>query len=137
MKKVREEYEQRADERKKQVRASTQICIEDHQADRSEAKRVEDLEMEQIRERHEMSMGALEAEYKAKSVQQQKSFSKDFEKWKLQREEQLLNEEANRINEEVSKMTRKAHADVDKVKKKLDNERVEKGLEEKKKRADH
>jgi hypothetical protein len=94
------------------------------------------MEMEHIRVRHERSMRALEVEYKAKSEEQHKSFSKDFEKWKLQREEQLLNEEAIRINEEVSKITRKAQADVDKVKKKLDNERVEKSLEEKKKRSD-
>ena len=134
--KVREEYEQRRDEIKKQFKACKQKRIEDHQTDLTEVKKLEDLEMEQIRARHEKSLGALEVEYKARAVQQQKSFSKDFEKWKLQREEQLLNEEAIRINEEVSKMTRKAQADVDKVKKKLDNERVEKSLEEKKKRAD-
>jgi hypothetical protein len=136
LKKKREEYEQRTDKRNKQFRASKQKCIEDHQADLREAKRVEDMELEQICVRHERSMRALEVECKAKSEQQQKSFSKDFEKWKLQREEQLLNEEAIRINEEVSKITRKAQADVDMVKKKLDNERVEKSLEEKKKRAE-
>ena len=73
MKKIREEYDQRADMMKRQFSADKQKFAEEHQINLIDAQKAEDLEMEHARVQHLKEMVDMEEEYTEQMAQKQKA----------------------------------------------------------------
>jgi hypothetical protein len=73
IRKIREEYEQRADMMKRQFSADKQKFADEHQINVIDAQRADELEMEQTCMRHEREMVGMEEEYKERMAQKQKA----------------------------------------------------------------
>ena len=73
MKKIREDYDQRADMMKRQFSADKQKFAEEHQINLIDAQKAEDLEMEHARVQHLKEMVDMEEEYTEQMAQKQKA----------------------------------------------------------------
>ncbi len=73
MKKIREEYDERADMMKRQFSADKHKFAEEHQINLIDAQKAEDLEMEQTRVQHLKEMVDMEEEYTGQMAQKQKA----------------------------------------------------------------
>lgn len=73
LKKICDEFEQRADILKRQLTADNQRIADEHQTSMAEAQMAVEMELEQVRAQHEQEMVELEEGYRIKMAQQQKS----------------------------------------------------------------
>ncbi|KAL3821943.1 LOW QUALITY PROTEIN: hypothetical protein ACHAXA_004431 [Cyclostephanos tholiformis] len=122
MQRIREEYEQRADMMKRQYNAEKTKLDDEHQIHLIEAERDVDMEKKQYCGQHDREMVDMEEEYESKMTQKQKTIEEEFNRWKIQREIELRSEEESKLKEEGDNMKRKAQADIDMVRRKLEEE---------------
>ena len=126
LKRTRSEHEQRAKLMQQQFDADAQRIRDAQEGVLGDAEEDEQRAMQQARVCHERELEALGEEHLAKMVETKRSCEAELKQWKASREDELLKEEENTIEEDHGRMKSKVEAEIEVVKQRLDDERREK-----------